>query len=55
MDSEYIVKTQKSNNIGNFVDTFRQEPEQEDEGRNYQVYVTHYNNDEIWQTTEVVI
>ena len=54
-ECNYIIKAQKSNTINNFVDVFRQEAEQTDDDKNYQIYVTHYNYDAIWQTTEVII
>lgn len=54
-ECEYIVKMQVANIIGNYIDVFRQEASQQEESKNYRMYVTHYSNDEIMQTTEVII
>jgi 3D (Asp-Asp-Asp) domain-containing protein len=54
-ECEYTVKLQVANVIGNYIDVFRKENEQQEESQNYKMYVTHYNNDQISQTTEVII
>lgn len=55
IETEYIVKMQNENFIGNFIDVFRQESPVENQEKNYKIYVTHYSNDEIIQSTEVII
>lgn len=53
-DDDYIVICKNANLLNNFIDIFRNENGQENSDKTFQVYVTHYNQDEITESHEVV-
>lgn len=53
-DVDYVIICKNSNLINNFIDVFRSENEQENEEKTFKVYITHYDQDEILESHEVV-
>lgn len=53
-DEDYIVICKNANLLNNAVDVFRAEDRQENEEREYKLYITHYNKEEILERHEVV-
>ena len=53
-DDDYIVTCKNANLLNSFIDVFRNEKGQENSDKTFQVYVTHYNQDEITESHEVV-
>lgn len=53
-DMQYIVICKNSNFLNSFIDVFRGEAEQENTDKAFQVYITHYNQDEVSESHEVV-
>lgn len=51
---EYIAICKNSNMLSNFIDTFRGEDTQESSEKTYKLYVTHYNEEQILESHEVV-
>lgn len=51
---EYLVTAKNGNMLNNFVDVFRSEKEAENEEKTYQLYITHYQEEEIAERFEVV-
>jgi hypothetical protein len=53
-DIEYIVTAKNGNLLNNFIDVFRGETTEESSDKTYQVYITHYVEEEIAERFEVV-
>lgn len=53
-EEQYMVTCKNSNFLNSFIDVFRNEGEQENSDKVFQIYVTHYNQDEIKESHEVV-
>lgn len=53
-DDDYVVTCKNANLLNSFIDIFRNEKEQENSDKTFQVYITHYNQDEITESHEVV-
>ena len=51
---EYIITCKNSNMLSSFIDIFRGEDIQENTDKIYKLYVTHYNEEEITESHEVV-
>ena len=53
-DNNYIVICKNANLLNSFIDVFRSEKEQENSDKTFKIYITHYNQDEITESHEVV-
>ena len=53
-DIDYIIHCKISNILGSYIDTFRKENTQISDDRTYEMYVSHYSNEGITQTVEVM-
>ena len=53
-ENDYIVFCKNANLLNSFIDVFRNENTQENSDKMFQVYITHYNQDEISESHEVV-
>lgn len=53
-DMNYYIMAKNSNMLNNFIDVFRGEATQENENKMYKMYVTHYEEETIYERHEVV-
>ena len=53
-DMNYYIIAKNSNMLNNFIDVFRGEATQENEDKIYKMYVTHYEEENIYERYEVV-
>ena len=53
-DMNYYIIAKNSNMLNNFIDIFRGEATQESENKTYKMYVTHYEEENIYERHEVV-
>ena len=53
-DEEFVIKCKSANMLSSFIDVFRQEDTQTNSDKTYQLYVTHYEEEEINEKFEVI-
>lgn len=53
-DEDFVVMCKNANLLNNILDVFRAENTQENEDKEYKLYITHYNKEEILERHEVV-
>lgn len=53
-EEEYYITAKNSNMLNNYIDVFRKEAKQESEDKNYKLYITHYEEDFMYERFEVI-